>query len=259
MVKIKWSPTWQLANELQGIVLIGFSLLIFKLLVTGDVGQLVAPKMVPLLGITMILMFFLGFFRLLNSNLKGADCDCDVCDENASFLKLTFSYLLFISPLMLFFTLQDMSIDKSILPNIQFEQGQTFSASQGQLKTLGEEDMITIEDDNYLQTMDMIHTNLNDMAGKKVMITGFIHREKAFPDNQAVIARYVMTHCIADLGLFGYMMEGDVGELQSNQWYVITGTLEKKEYEGQIMPIIKLEKAEETIAPAEDYLYAIDY
>ncbi|AYV70539.1 MULTISPECIES: TIGR03943 family putative permease subunit [Niallia] len=258
MVKIKWSPTWQLANELQGIVLIGFSLLIFKLLVTGDVGQLVAPKMVPLLGITMTLMFLLGFFRLLNSNLKGADCDCDVCDENASFLNLTFSYLLFFSPLMLFFTLQDMSIDKSMLPNIQFEQGQTFSVSEGQLKTSEKEDMITIEDDNYLQTMDMIHTNLDDMAGKEVMITGFIHREESFSDNQAVIARYVMTHCIADLGLFGYMLEGEVGGLQSDQWYVITGKLDKKEYEGQIMPIIKLEKAEETIAPDEDYIYSLD-
>lgn len=259
MVKIKWSPTWQLANELQGIVLIGFSLLIFKLLVKGDVGQLVAPKMVPLLCITMILMFFLGFFRLLNSNLKGADCDCDVCDENSSFLNLTFSYLLFISPLFLFFTLQDMSIDKSILPNIQFEQGQTVSVSQDHLKTSGKKDMITIEDDNYLQTMDMIHTKLDDMAGKEVMITGFIHREESFTNNQAVIARYVMTHCIADLGLFGYMLKGEVDELQNNQWYVIKGKLEKEEYEGQIMPVIKLEKAEETIAPAEEYLYALDY
>ncbi|MFS0659886.1 TIGR03943 family protein [Niallia alba] len=258
-MKIKWSPTWQLANELQGIVLIGFSLLIFKLMVTGEVVRLVAPKMVPLLYITMALLFLLGFFRLLNSNLKGADCDCDVCDENASLMNLTFSYLLFFSPLFLFFTQQDMSINKSILPNTQFEHGQTLSVSQVNNEAANDEDMIAIEDDNYLQTMDMINTNLDNLVGKEIMITGFIHREESFTDKQAVIARYVMTHCIADLGLYGYLIEGEVNELQNEQWYVIKGKLEKKEYEGQLMPVIKVEKVEVTEEPEEEYLYALDY
>ncbi|WP_400241636.1 TIGR03943 family protein [Niallia sp. JL1B1071] len=258
-MKIKWSPTWQLANELQGIVLIGFSLLIFKLLVTGDVSRLVAPNMVPFLYITMILLFFLGFFRLLNSNLKGADCDCDVCDENASLMNLALSYFLFFSPLFLFFTLQDMSINKSILPNVQYEHGQTSSASQAISSVTNEETMITIEDDNYLQTMDMINSNLDNMNGKEITITGFIHREESFTDNEAVIARYVMTHCIADLGIYGYMIEGDVSDLQSDQWFSLTGILDKKEYEGQVIPVIKVEEAKKMAAPEEDYLYALGY
>ncbi|WP_312094408.1 TIGR03943 family putative permease subunit [Niallia sp.] len=258
-MKIKWSPTWQLANELQGIVLIGFSLLIFKLLVTGEVTRLVAPKMVPFLYVTMILLFFLGFFRLLNSNLKGADCDCDVCDENTSFMKLTLSYLLFFSPLFLFFTLQDMTFNKSILPNVQYEHGQTSSASQASSIATDEENAIVIDDNNYLQMMDMINTNLDNMIGKEIAITGFIHREDSFTDKEAVIARYVMTHCIADLGIYGYMMDGDLSSLQSDQWYSIKGRIEKKEFEGQTMPIIKLEQAEKAAAPEQDYLYALDY
>lgn len=258
-MKIKWSPTWQLANELQGIVLIGFSLLIFKLLVTGDVTRLVAPKMVPFLYATMILLFFLGFFRLLNSNLKGADCDCDVCDENTSFMKLTLSYLLFFSPLFLFFTLQDISINKSILPNVQYEHGQTSSANQAISNATDEENLIAINDDNYLPMMDNINTNLDNMIGKEITITGFIHREESFTDKEAVIARYVMTHCIADLGIYGYMIEGNLSKLQSDQWYSLKGVLEKKEYEGQTIPVIKVEEAEKSAAPEEDYLYALDY
>ena len=119
--------------------------------------------------------------------------------------------------------------------------------------------MIAIEDDNYLQTMDMINTNLDNLVGKEIMITGFIHREESFTDKQAVIARYVMTHCIADLGLYGYLIEGEVNELQNEQWYVIKGKLEKKEYEGQLMPVIKVEKVEVTEEPEEEYLYALDY
>ncbi|MCM3364765.1 TIGR03943 family putative permease subunit [Niallia sp. MER TA 168] len=256
-MKIKWSPTWQLANELQGIVLIGFSLLIFKLLVTGDVTRLVEPNMVPFLYITMFLLFFLGFFRLLNSNLKGADCDCDVCDENASLMNLALSYFIFFSPLFLFFTLQDMSFNKSILPNVQYEHGQTSSVSQAISEA--EEDMMIIDDDNYLQSMDRINSNLDNMIGKEITITGFIHRQESFTDKEAVIARYVMTHCIADLGIYGYLIEGDVGGLQSDQWFSLKGKLDKKEYEGQVIPVIKMDKAEKTVAPEEDYLYALDY
>jgi len=122
MKKIKWSPIWQLTNELQGIVLIGFSLLLFKLLVKGDISLFVSYKMEPYLFITMVVMFMLGFFRLVNSNLKGADCDCDVCDETISPLKLVLSYSLFLSPLFLFFTLTDYSINKEFFPEEQFQE-----------------------------------------------------------------------------------------------------------------------------------------
>ncbi|KAB7673124.1 TIGR03943 family putative permease subunit [Bacillus sp. B1-b2] len=257
-MKIKWSPTWQLANELQGIVLIGFSLLIFKLLVKGEMIALVAPKMVPYLFVSMTFMFLLGFFRLLNSNLKGADCDCDVCDENVPPLKLALSYLLFFSPLFLFFTLPDLSINKDLLPNLEYEKGiSTLPSIVLKEQSFHQEDSIQVTEENFFQVMDQLNTNLDSMQGKEISMMGFIHREKSFSSEEAVIARNAMTHCIADLSIYGYMIKGDVGALTSEHWYEIVGTIEKQEIDGEVMPVINVQSASNTKEPQEEYIYPL--
>lgn len=77
-------PVWQFNNELQGILLIGFSLVIFKLYVTKKILTILEPRMIPFLLFAMVSLFIIGFFRLLNSDLNGADCDCKVCDPSSS-------------------------------------------------------------------------------------------------------------------------------------------------------------------------------
>ena len=257
-MKIRWSPTWQLANELQGIVLIGFSLLIFKLLVKEEITSLVAPKIVPYLFISMVFMFLLGFFRLLNSNLKGADCDCDVCDENVPPTKLVLSYLLFFSPLFLFFTLPDLAVNKELLPNLEFEQGNN-SIPETAIKkqSFNQDKEIQVTEDNFFQVMEQLNVDIDSMVGKEIKMIGFIHREDSFSNEEAVIARNVMTHCIADLSIYGYMLEGDIESLKSEQWYDIVGTVEKKEIDGEVMPVLNMETATTIKTPQEEYIYPL--
>lgn len=257
-MKIRWSPTWQLANELQGIVLIGFSLLIFKLLVKGEMIALVAPKMVPYLFISMVFMFLLGFFRLLNSNLKGADCDCDVCDENVPPLKLALSYVLYFSPLLLFFTLPDLSINKDLLPNLEYEKGNsTLPSIVTREQNFHQEDSIKVTEENFFQVMDQLNTNLDALEGKEINMMGFVHREDSFSSEEAVIARNAMTHCIADLAIYGYMIKGDVDALASENWYEIIGTIERQEIDGVTMPVINVQSASNAEKPQEEYIYAL--
>jgi hypothetical protein len=77
-------PIWQFHNELQGIILVGFSLVIFKLYVSKKILFILEPNLIPYLLFAMVSLFIIGFFRLLNSDLNGADCDCEVCDPSSS-------------------------------------------------------------------------------------------------------------------------------------------------------------------------------
>lgn len=252
-MKISWSPNWQLSNELQGIVLISFSLLLFKLFVKNMMTMLVAPKLIPFLLISMVGMFILGFFRLLNSNLKGADCDCDVCDQNTSTFKQLLPYLLFFSPLFFFFTIEDFSINKDLLSTNGYVSETTNSDVRN--SDIIEKNEIIVKDTNFFSVMDILNNQLDDVVGRKIIMDGYIYREEGFKENEAVLARKVMTHCVADLSTYGYMLEGDVSKLKTGAWYTITATIQKKKIDGTVMPVLQVKKVEKSEKPLEEYIY----
>ncbi|MDR6997739.1 DUF1980 domain-containing protein [Neobacillus niacini] len=114
-MKEKQVPIWQFNNELQGILLIGFSLVIFKLYVSNKILIILEPKMIPFLLFTMISLFIIGCFRLLNSDLNGADCDCEVCDPSSSMFSIFMKSSFFIFVIILSLVLNDL-IDTVHIP-----------------------------------------------------------------------------------------------------------------------------------------------
>ena len=260
-MRLRWSPLWQLSNEMQGIIMIGFSLLIFKLYAKNMITAFVAPKMEPYLLISMGALFLLGFFRLLHSNLKGADCDCDVCDENGPPWKLARNYCFVLAPLVLFFSINDYSLHDEALSKLTAHDGNTTElANSPQTKgevqaVVNDKKQIEVGDDNYFQVMDVLNNKLDDVEGASIVIKGFIYREDGFSENEAVIARYVMTHCIVDLSIYGYMLNGDLHAAKTNGWYEIRGTVIKQEMDGQVMPAIQVDSVKTADPPKDEYLY----
>ncbi|WP_445491008.1 TIGR03943 family putative permease subunit [Niallia sp. 03133] len=253
-MKKEWSPDWQLTNELQGIILISFSLLIFKLYVKQTLTLLIAPKMIPFLLVSMAALFFLGFFRLLNSNLKGADCDCDVCDQSTTPIRLLAPYILFFSPLFFFYTIQDFSIHQELLSNNGYASVQKEEKGEN-TRNVQLKNKIIITDQNFFQVMNHLNTSLDSAAGTEIEINGFVYREKNFSVQEAVIARQVMTHCIADTSIFGYLVKGEVQSLKTGGWYHISGTIEKEEKDGEIMPVLHMKRASAIEEPLNPFLY----
>jgi len=252
-MKISWSPNWQLSNELQGVILISFSLLLFKLFVKDMIKMLVAPKLVPFLLLSMVFMFILGFFRLLNSNLKGADCDCDVCDQSTSTVKQLLPYLLFFSPLFFFFTMEDFSINKELLSTNGYVS--EIKNNDDRNHDANVEEKIIVKDANFFSVMDLLNNQLEEVEGKEIVMNGYIYREDGFKDNEAVLARKIMTHCVADLSIYGYMLNGDISKLKTGAWYTITATIQKKEMDGTAMPVLKVKKIEKSEKPLDEYIY----
>ncbi|WP_373464601.1 DUF1980 domain-containing protein [Bacillus sp. V2I10] len=82
-------------------MLIGLSLVLMKLQIKSHLSILLDSFTSPLLSITMGSLFIFGCFRIINSDMSGADCDCDVCDTSSSSLKMIFQYSLFLVPIIL--------------------------------------------------------------------------------------------------------------------------------------------------------------
>jgi putative membrane protein len=123
----------------RGIILIGFMLLIFKLLLTNNISLLVAPKMVRFIYFTLFVLFILGILLILrgtSGQKQSYHCDCD--GEHTypnSFWKGLFLYLLFIIPITTGFLFSNNVLGSSVAMNRTIKLGASTQESN-QINTI---------------------------------------------------------------------------------------------------------------------------
>ncbi|APH03982.1 TIGR03943 family putative permease subunit [Bacillus weihaiensis] len=103
---------------IRGIILIGFTLLMVKLVITGKLDHFIAPKMVPFIYFSIIVFLFLGVMQIWRSGSKKIAeiyCDCGGDHgESASFIRSFFVYSLFILPIITGFLFPDFVLDSAV-------------------------------------------------------------------------------------------------------------------------------------------------
>ena len=105
---------------IRGIVLIGLTLLVFKLLVTNNIAFFIAPKMVHFIYFSFIVLLILSIILILRgtSEKKRYSCHCD--GEHTyptSIFKSIMLYGLFILPITTGFLFSDNVLDSSVAMN----------------------------------------------------------------------------------------------------------------------------------------------
>jgi putative membrane protein len=305
---------------IRGIILIGFAMLSFKLILSGDIYNFIAPKMMPFIYFATITFFILGIIQVWRSSSKHKDevfCDCGV-DHGASgnTIKSFVIYTIFIIPIVTGFLFPDVVIDSSIAAKrgLKFS-GNNVNASSSELADFDEEkvleylddpeeyiaqleesisidkskiptdaplehpegfeiqappegfyeqlekkllsmEKIVVQDDTYIQTMNIIDTNVDKFVGKKIEMIGFVYREENFSENQMVVARFGLSCCVADASVYGTLSTGEmVKDLQDDQWIRVTGTITKTEYNDWTLPYIQIEQLDKIEQPDQPYIY----
>ncbi|SFL56402.1 putative membrane protein [Gracilibacillus orientalis] len=104
-----------------------------------------------------------------------------------------------------------------------------------------------------------IMQNPEQLQGTKVTLSGFVYREEDFSPQQFVMGRFLITHCVADASLIGFMMEFDQAvNIEDDTWLEVTGTIQLTEYQGSQLPIVQIENMETIIEPDQPYVYPIN-
>ncbi|WP_028400003.1 TIGR03943 family putative permease subunit [Ectobacillus panaciterrae] len=271
---------------IRGIIMLGFGMLLFKLLITGDIENFIAPKMLKFIGFTLFVSLLLGSMQILRSGeMKQYHCECG----NHSLPKTTIGsislYALFLLPIVSAFLFSGAAIDgkvaakrgvtltgvqqaaapdKSVaglLSDTEEQPPQTIQQPPKgyyenlERKLLGSSS-IEVNDDNYISAMDVIGQDVEGFAGKQISFTGFVHREEDLGKDKIVIARYGITCCVADASVLGMLAVGlNTSSLQEGEWIQVTGTLGKTTYIDTLLPIVQLQKIEKVAAPKTQYVY----
>ena len=124
---------------------------------------------------------------------------------------------------------------------------------------LSQKPIIQMTDDNYTIYYGDINADYANYIGRKIQIKGFVLKEESFAQNQLVISRFLITHCIADASVVGFLSElPEAQNLEEDTWIEVMGTIDTIDFDGSILPIIKIEQWVEIQEPLTPYLYPID-
>ncbi|WP_427127480.1 TIGR03943 family putative permease subunit (plasmid) [Priestia megaterium] len=140
----------QFVIYIRGILLIGFSLLMFKLILTGKIVQFTAPKMMPFILFSSGTFFLLGIIQIWRSSVnKDVTCECGHDHTEKGKIRTTFIYSLFLLPIMTGFLFSNHTLDSSVA----VKRGLTFSVTEPdtQQQTGGDKD---IDDTNSVLEKD---------------------------------------------------------------------------------------------------------
>ncbi len=289
---------------IRGIILIGFMLLLFKLLLTNNISLLIAPKMIRFIYFTLFIFLILGVLLIIRGT-SGKEhsyhCDCDGDHTYpSSFGKSVFLYLLFIIPITTGFLFSNNVLGSSVAMNRTIKLGassqppkqnktlnnsanlqsssntnnsitstNTQSVLENQPEPLSQKEYdelknkivkansINIDDNQYVNIMSIIQDNLNGMIGKTVTTKGFVYREKEFMQNQIIVARFGITCCVADASVYGMMAKGEVAALPKDKWVQVTGKIEQTKFNGETIPVIKIDQLSKITAPQQPYVFDV--
>lgn len=275
---------------IRGIILIGFAMLLFKLLITGHIDNFIAPRMIKLIYVATIVSLLLGclqVWRSGNEKLKACHC-CEGHVLPKTKIGTCFFYGLFLIPIISAFLFSSVSLDGSVAAkrgmnqstqtkpqkenddwkrllvdgeepqtaNVPSSQASSQAPSDDLEKELLKKKNIQINDKNYMAAIDIIGRDVIGFKGKEINFSGFVYRDTDVKGAQVVVARYGITCCIADATVYGMIVSGEgITKLQNETWVTITGTLDETTYRGALFPLVKANKVEKIEAPKQPYVY----
>jgi putative membrane protein len=148
---------------IRGIILIGFTMLLFKLIVTGDIINFIAPRMMPFIYFATGTFFMMGVIQIWRSGSKKVDdvhCGCGTNhDLQGSPIKSLLLYLLFIIPVVTGFMFSNNVLDSSVIEKRGIKYGSglyTKPPSPEEAKALD-----TSRAEEYLENPDEYMNNLD--------------------------------------------------------------------------------------------------
>ncbi|WP_226670265.1 TIGR03943 family putative permease subunit [Metabacillus litoralis] len=151
---------------IRGIILIGFTLLMIKLVVTGNMLYFIAPKMMPFIYFAIIVFLLLGVIQIWRSGSKKRAelyCDCGVDHTSSSSpIKTILIYSLFVFPVITGFLFPEVVLDSSVVAKRGFK-----SMAVNEEKAKGNEEEVN-EAEEYLKDPEAYMSELEESVGDKV-------------------------------------------------------------------------------------------
>ncbi|MEK5060393.1 TIGR03943 family protein [Paenibacillus sp. FSL H7-0326] len=126
------------------------------------------------------------------------------------------------------------------------------------MSDLEDKQSIVMEEHIFASYFERIANTPDEYAGRSIQLSGFVFRDEELSDNQLVISRFLITHCIADAALIGFLAEfPQAARLDEDTWIEATGVIDTTVHNGTRLPMIRITEWKESAAPDQPYVYPL--
>lgn len=244
-------------------ILLGLSYYFFQTAYTGRALLYVHPKMLVFVYFGAAAMAFMALmsagelFKIPRQNMR------------------VFPYALFLLTLVLALGLPPVTLGSGTLAGRNVDLGQREPAQDREASSPppgdGQEGSpdsspgeglepvdgrIFMDQQNFMSWIFKVYTYTSSYVGNEIIVTGFVHRVEEYAEDEFVIARFVMSCCIADMQIAGILCRfEDASRWPTDTWVRVKGTLIEGEYGGHTSPIIVSVEVTEEERPYVEYVY----
>lgn len=237
----------------------------------GEFESYVNPSFVSLIQIASVILVFMFFMQL--QRMWGDNGEHE-CSENCSHqLQQGFTignlliYGLLVLPILTGFFLPPGELDAKIADrrgimlqakgNDNIEKNKTISKFQQEtIEKMLDEETIQMTDDKFILYRDQLFQAPQLFLGKNILLEGFVLKGDTLEENQFVVGRFLITHCVADATVVSFLVETEEKiNVKENSWIKILGTISTTTHNGVV--VLKIEAYEWIVTEKKQdrYLY----
>jgi putative membrane protein len=153
---------------------------------------------------------------------------------------------------------QDSILEDDTATVTGYENEKSEAEYEKLMKQLEESPLIDFNESIFSTYYEEISSNIDKFQGRKVSLNGFVYKEEGFSENQLVVSRFLVTHCVADASIIGFLSEfPEASKIEKDTWIKVEGVIQNSTYMDTPIPLIKVTKWQEIKEPESPYLYPI--
>ncbi|TYS59543.1 TIGR03943 family protein [Sutcliffiella horikoshii] len=268
-------------QAIKAVVLLLFSGLLFMLHHTGDIYQFINPQykeLSQIASIIFLILFFIQVPRIFISRELAQDhvyCSILGCNhEIGNPRKLPFKniviYFIVILPLVLGFLLPHKGLGaaeakkRGVIYAASHETEHDHGSHLDESATLFtntinemlKSSVLVLDHSNYSSYINNIITYPEVFNGKSIELEGFILLDVLNTVDSPVLARFIVTHCVADAHVKGLLLDSDDDNLRNvDDWVKLKGKITLTEHNGQTLPMVHVYEWVPIVKPIVPYIY----
>ncbi|WP_216830492.1 TIGR03943 family putative permease subunit [Alkalihalobacterium elongatum] len=117
-------------------------------------------------------------------------------------------------------------------------------------------EVIVMERTDFAKKYFAITENVEMVVGREIIVEGFGLKEESLSPNQLFIGRFLITHCVADATVVGFLAETEKEiRFPEGSWVAIRGILDMSRHGHEVVPIIRVKQLDIIEKPMEPYIY----
>lgn len=243
---------FNMEHLLNFIVLLSLVLALFYLIETGNINNLLHPRMQKLILVSLGALIILSineFFRIFSM----------IENKNLSIKGYAIFFITII--IGVFASVGGLRIhentNRSVILNFtelnKHTENDVHESVNAEAIKGGS---IIIDEKNYLYMIGKINEKRDVYRGKNIVLEGFIFKNDSFKKDEFVTARFVMKSSAIDTEIVGILCKWkDSSKFKVNDWIKVEGIIDyEKTSEGDIT-ILKVKKAQKIERPQNNYIY----